>query len=48
MHSQFGVLDLVKLEVLERRPFGLTKTSNFIAYGRAFLFLLDYVNFIDK
>lgn len=46
--SQFGVLDLVKLEVLERRPFGLTKTSNYTAYRRAFLFVLDDVNFVYK
>lgn len=37
--SYFGVLDLVKLDVLEPRPFGLTKTSNYTAYDCAFLFV---------
>lgn len=29
---EFGVLDLVKLEILEIRPFGLTKTSVYTTY----------------
>lgn len=38
--SQLGVLDLVKLEVLGPRPFGLTKTCSYTTYDCAFLFVL--------